>query len=144
MQQLVQSTFMGMRVASLLLGSYWCIIFAGTHYPKMRLPGFQWADKVYHLIAFAGLSFLLAWALPKHSLHPTRHVWIAAALAIVYGAFDELSQSLVRGRNTEFLDFLADSLGAIVGLACYFLIRKFVVQKNSLPADKRLLSATSR
>lgn len=68
------------------------------------VPG---SDKSHHFIAFAALAFPLSLSRPR--LAP----WVAL-LAAAYGGTIELIQPLV-GRDKEFLDFVADVTGAVLG-----------------------------
>ena len=79
------------------------------HPPRLAGP-FQW-DKLDHFIAYFGLSLLatLAWGL-RRSL-----VWVFLAMVALGGSL-EIIQSFV-GRDAEWGDFLANDLGAMLGLA---------------------------
>jgi len=73
-------------------------------------------DKLYHLLAYGGLTFVLIRALclscatrPSLSL-----VLWAALLAIVYGALDEFHQAFTPDRTMSVYDLLADAIGASV------------------------------
>lgn len=48
-------------------------------------------------------------------------------VASLYGAFDELHQMFIPGRNAELLDWLADFLGVCFGV----LFAKFILFKFS-------------
>lgn len=65
------------------------------------------SDKVAHGGAFLVLAGLLTLA--------TGRPVLAAALAILYGATDEVHQAFVPGRYPDLLDLLADAVGAVVG-----------------------------
>ena len=65
------------------------------------------SDKVGHFAAFAWLAAMLTLA--------TERPLLAAALATLYGATDEVHQAFVPGRWSDPLDLLADALGAAVG-----------------------------
>jgi hypothetical protein len=58
---MISSTINGIRIASVCLIGYWLALFVGTHLPA-RIPDMPGAndDKILHVIAFAGLSFLLS------------------------------------------------------------------------------------
>lgn len=74
-------------------------------------------DKAVHAAAFATLAFLLEWGLQSPRRWPTyrRHGFIFLAL-LAFGASDEWHQSFVPGREVSLGDWLADGLGALVGL----------------------------
>ncbi len=78
-----------------------------THISDAGVPG---SDKHHHMIAFAALTLPLAFARPRLAL------WIALA-GIAYGGAIELIQPLV-GRDKEFLDFVADGAGSLLGALC--------------------------
>ncbi|QDV66853.1 VanZ like family protein [Rosistilla carotiformis] len=126
MRQIITTTVLGMRLASLTLVAYWSVIFTGTHIPSVRLPSFSNADKAYHFAAFTGLAILLAWALPKSRRHPRRHLLIALGIGVAYAIFDESTQLLVRGRSAEVLDFAADCGGLLTGLFVYSVLRSLI------------------
>ena len=76
--------------------------------PVEKLPTVSGSDKVYHLISFAILT------LPIAIIRP-RAIWIILSLSIAFGGAIELLQPLVH-RNCEMADFLADAVGAILGV----------------------------
>ncbi|MEO8271825.1 MAG: VanZ family protein, partial [Aureliella sp.] len=78
------------RIASFCLVVYWLAIFTGTHLPGSSLPSFTTSDKVLHALAYTGLSFLLAWALPTLG-NSLIHVTWAAGIALAYSCVDELT-----------------------------------------------------
>ena len=93
---------------------YLAALFAFGLMPLKSLPGpdFALADKVWHLLAFAGLAALLS----RFALHFRRSPLEAARLgALLSGAMGgalELLQSLTRYRAAELADLVADGLGA--------------------------------
>ena len=78
------------------------------HVLYQSLPQVSGSDKVYHLISFAILT------LPIAIIRP-RAIWIILSLSIAFGGAIELLQPLVN-RNCEMADFLADTVGAILGV----------------------------
>lgn len=77
---------------------------------------FPHADKIIHTCLYAGLGFLCAWALRTTTLKGRAMLFpMAAAMAFVYGATDELHQSFVPGRTPSPADLVFDALGGIVG-----------------------------
>ena len=122
---MITSTFYGIRVASFCLIGYWLALFAGTHLPRVPMPNMAGGhnDKILHLVAFAGLSFLLSWAIPTKLTDRFRNVRLAGLSAILYGAFDEITQIPV-GRTADWLDLIADAIGVVVGLISYCVCRE--------------------
>ncbi len=101
---------------------YWLALFAGTHLPAMpQVVPVSISDKLMHVLAYAGLSFLLAMVFAER--RPIALVLYMQLLALVaiYGVVDEVLQTLV-GRDCELGDWVADVIGAGVGLACFHLI----------------------
>ena len=72
------------------------------------------ADKAAHLILFAVLSLLLARSLAPTSARKST-VLLAAFLSLSYGLLIELYQSFIPYRFFEYLDLLADGVGAVFG-----------------------------
>ena len=126
-ESMVQATIQGLRLATLVLIGYWGVIFIATHIPKGQMPDISKSDKLMHMIAFAGLAFLLAWAFPKESKRPYAHLIGAWIVACAYGAVDELSQIPV-GRHADVRDWIADSIGAVLGLIAYMIARKLWIR----------------
>jgi len=103
-----------------ILVAYWCILFYGTHMPLPpgALPG--GSDKVIHFVAYGLLAFLFI------SLRATRGSirWYSVVFRWLflagYGAFDELTQLLVK-RSADLHDWYADVAGATVGFAVFLI-----------------------
>ncbi len=70
-----------------------------------------------HFFTYALLAGLLLFALARGGRPGWRHVVVAFALAVLYGASDELHQSFVPDRAGRVDDLIVDTLGALVGLA---------------------------
>lgn len=107
------------RAAGLLLIVYWAALFIGTHIPS-PVHAFGANDKLLHLGAYAGLSFLMASAFAG-SWPRIRILLLAFGIVVGYGALDELSQLPIPGRHGDLWDWLADVSGAALGLLAYFL-----------------------
>jgi len=91
------------------------IILIGTSWPGVSLgPDGLALDKVAHFSAYAILAALI--------LRATRtpHSWRTAILVVIvvslFGAVDEWHQSFIPRRSMSFADWVADTLGAIVGV----------------------------
>ncbi len=105
---------------------YWALIFVLTTLPGHTLPKtFKISDKIEHALAYFGLAFLLFLAFHfkrRHSL--TKIAVLTFGIVIAYGAFDEIHQMFVPFRAAEWLDFVADVIGGLLGiwLANFFII----------------------
>jgi VanZ family protein len=108
---------------------YWIVLFTATSLPASNLPSVDVSDKIKHFSAFFGLSVLLSLTLLyQGKVLLFKKYFLAAALVIcsIYGLLDEFHQSFVPGRNSEFLDWVADFLGAAAGvLLVYYLLKKY-------------------
>ena len=89
------------------------------------MPKFFGADKLVHLVCFAGLAFWVAFGfnLKKYS-----QFWISSVFVSVYGIIDEIHQSFTPGRSVSFFDWCCDSIGAVLGslifvFVCYLIKR---------------------
>lgn len=94
-----------------LAGAFaWLLLLSIACLMPLPLSGddqFQWMDKLAHLLMFAAGGFWLGLRLPA----------LATGLALVaLGVLIEWLQSLTPYRSAEFLDWLADVLGAGLGL----------------------------
>ena len=103
-------------LVTILLCLYWGMLFYGTHMPLPvgALPGHS--DKWIHCFAYALLAILL---LSLRAIRgPFQWTSIVARWLFLafYGAFDEITQALVK-RSPDLEDWFADLLGAAVGLA---------------------------
>lgn len=104
------------------------VIFGFSSLPGTTIPistPYQ-LDKLIHAGIFFVLCFLLNRALYNQSHFRSLsdyHLVISLLIVIAYGVSDELHQIVVPGRDPDFYDALADSLG---GFACtwYLLVRK--------------------
>jgi VanZ family protein len=113
---------------SVVTTAYWIALFVATHLPveldPLRTP--NPLDKMQHFGAFLVLAMLLcaagaAWGAASWRL-------VAAVLGVValYGVFDEVTQGLVRYREPEVLDWVADLVGAMLGIATFWVGRRLL------------------
>ncbi len=108
------------RRAWILAIAYVALIFAVSSIPGsiLRVPQFRLSDKVAHAVEYAVLGFLLASAY-RRALAPDRLRWLGpyvVATGLAIGVADEFYQLTVPGRATEFLDWVGDAVGVLVGL----------------------------
>ncbi|MGD9634034.1 MAG: VanZ family protein [Pirellulales bacterium] len=110
-----------------LLAAYALALVVGTHLPPaaIRVP-IERTDKLLHFSAYAGLAFLLAiaWETSTGRLNGRhlRLLWMAIAL---FAVLDEVTQLLV-GRDATAGDWLADVLGAALGLVVFRVWQRWV------------------
>ncbi len=76
-------------------------------------------DKLVHLLMYFGFTVLWILALKQ------RKTAIIAIIAILFGGFIEIIQGAMhQHRSADWLDFLANTIGVLIGL---FLIKKIIL-----------------
>ena len=88
---------------------------------------FEHADKVKHVLAFGIMASVasLGWAASRST-----GLRIAGAL-VLYGAFIEVVQFFIPGRDASVLDLVADAVGVAAGLLAVRAARLGLRQDNS-------------
>jgi VanZ family protein len=112
------------RFWQIALAVYWLLLLVSTHLPQETplLPK-DGADKLLHVAAFAALAILSAVTVQRTTgrLRHRRLLYLWMAL-IVYAALDEWTQTFV-GRYSSIKDWMADAIGAGLGLALFAWLR---------------------
>lgn len=97
-------------------------LLPGSSFPTVDV---QWVslDKLVHLIMYVALAWTLAYGFKWQTTYPHLHqrfLLYAFLISCLYGAFIELLQfALTPDRAAELFDFVADAVGAALGLATY-------------------------
>jgi VanZ family protein len=97
-------------------------------HPEDQLPSFllkDVSDKVLHAVEYGILS-LLCYRAFRWAAGPAvarRAVVLAIVAASVYGITDEVHQFFVPLRESSWLDWLADTVGATIGAVSWWSIR---------------------
>ena len=76
-------------------------------------------DWILHAVEYAGLAVLLCRALIGEGLGWLLSVVLALTATSVYGASDEWHQAFVPLRSSEVRDWMADTIGGVIGGAIY-------------------------
>lgn len=98
--------------------------------PSQDLPEtFEVSDKMKHFFAFFVLSFLLGMSL--HFQEKFRNiakysVFVVLALASFYGGLTEVIQSYVPGRSCDFIDWMFDLGGVLLGILAFLIFIKSI------------------
>jgi VanZ family protein len=89
-------------------------------------PGILGFDKFQHVLAYAVLAFAACfWVSPAfRKRRPVIALLLAALAGSLYGVIDEVHQYFVPSRECSVRDWLADTLGAVVGAAAMRLGRR--------------------
>jgi len=108
---------------------YWVILLILTSLPSGIAVTVDVSDKVNHFGAYGLLSVLLFLTMNFQMKYPflkKNANWLTVLIASSYGVLDELHQMLVPGRSCEFLDWLADISGSLLGvLIIQWLLKKY-------------------
>jgi VanZ family protein len=112
------------RGLAVLLIAYWLAMFVATHVPRVPqqlslMPG---GDKSQHLIAYAGLAFLIGIRQSVGDSLGRKRAMFVFGIVALYGVIDELTQIPV-GRTADVNDWLADVTGAGAGLGLLTALR---------------------
>lgn len=86
-----------------------------------RAPGVP-LDKITHFFAFLGLEWLFELALAETAAASRRRAAVAGSAGA--GGLLELAQAALPYRAAEWLDLLADTLGALAGAALLMLLAR--------------------
>lgn len=83
-------------------------------------------DKVQHSIAYMALACMVGlWPSQKQwKTHGFLTLLVVIGIASAYGIIDEIHQSFVPGRDCNVWDWLADTIGAILGAALMLLMNR--------------------
>lgn len=131
-----------------LLVLAWGCAFTATHWPASSSEGvmpFPHADKLVHgaiyaLLAVTALAAATAWRIP---LSLKLGLAVGGTLAAL-GILDEATQLLVRGRSADVMDWVADSLGAFLGIGLYAAGRMWILAKQPHAATETAASQEIR
>jgi VanZ family protein len=107
---------------------YWVLLFTLTSLPSQSVPAVGVNDKVEHLLAYFGLSFLLYLALlfqKKSAFLKNSAVLFTLLFVFLYGVLDEVHQLMIPGRSCELFDFAADMAGGIIGIILVKILMVF-------------------
>ena len=84
-------------------------------------------DKVAHLLMYATFAFLCLWGYRQQFVsngiaYQRKALLLAVIIGIAYGGITELMQEyLVPSRTGDWIDFLADIIGTLVGTTIFYL-----------------------
>lgn len=95
---------------------------------------FENFDKLVHFSEYAVLGLFIGAAFFSrgHLSLANPKIWAAFFLVCVLAWLDEFHQRFVPGRHSDWRDWAVDVLGAMFGMACYWLIKRRLARKRSL------------
>ena len=126
MQPVTKISVLGVRLAIMVLGLYWLMMFTGTHLAASTLEvadsfGPQVSDKVKHFGAFFVLGTLLCYV--TNSDRWLKRFISIGVLGMAYAGIDEYTQRFVPGRYPDVSDFVADTLGLCTAIIAYIVAK---------------------
>jgi VanZ family protein len=97
-----------------------------------QLKGILGYDKLLHLLAYLALSGSAALWFPPEQWESRRFLTflLTVIIASVYGMIDEIHQSFVPGRDCSVWDWIADTLGAMIGAGAGMLGVRRIASAN--------------
>lgn len=107
-----------LRLRRLAFAAALIATFVAACLPPVAAATLGESDKVDHIVAFAVLGTLAAWAYPR-----LRPGLILAGLALVGGAIELVQAIPAIGRDAEWADWGADLAAAAITLAIVALLR---------------------
>ncbi len=93
-------------------------------------PDVPFWDKWIHFVEYAVLGFLLMRNLTTEKVRKLKEnaILVTFFFGTFYGATDEIHQYFVPGRYCDFMDFVADTFGVLLGIGVwkvFIKMRKF-------------------
>ncbi|MEQ9426568.1 MAG: VanZ family protein [Cyclobacteriaceae bacterium] len=87
--------------------------------PYFEFLKWPYVDKIVHLGCFTILAFLMAGAT---KMWLSKKWWIIVSVGSFYGLLIEWLQIAIPGRSFEWQDWVADTMGAVIGCFAFMLL----------------------
>ena len=128
----------GVRSHLRVWGPVWAamaLIFAASGTSSLPSAVRALDDGLWHGLGYGVLAALLLRALASARWEAVtgRTALLAAVLATLYGATDELHQWFVPGRTAQWSDLVADAAGAVVVCGAAWMWRARAARRESAP-----------
>ena len=94
----------------------------GREVPNIRIP---FIDKWVHFVLFGGFSFLWLCTRSRPAFR-TGLVVFLASVALGYGVELIQGSGITSGRSYDLYDVYADSVGGLLGVLLFFLLRRSI------------------
>lgn len=92
-----------------------------------QMPSAQVNDKLVHGVMYLALAVTLMGGFAYIRRATAPYYILTCVLAILYGgAMEVLQRYCTLTRSADFMDLLADGIGAVAGVTLFYLIRTFV------------------
>ncbi|MEK7699682.1 MAG: VanZ family protein [Planctomycetota bacterium] len=129
-------------IRCLLTLAYAAAIFRVSSEDTSSVPLLPHIDKVIHCVEYGILCLLICWSISSAHVSAKSIYKIALPIALtsIYGATDEFHQSFTPHRSVEFLDWMADTVGAMIaGFTWQALVYRQRTKEKSLAMDETLV-----
>jgi VanZ family protein len=96
----------------------WVILLFGlSSIPDLSPPLkiWKWEDKIDHTLAYLPLGWFLMRAFAWNGRNMRKAFWLTLMIGTLYGISDEIHQYFVPGRDMNWLDAVADTIGIALG-----------------------------
>ena len=111
-----------------------CLLLIGVlsftpFFPETPLDGVEFIDKWTHLVMYGGTSAVIWWEyLRSHAVinYWRLLLWAVVGMIVLGGVVELLQAYCTTTRSGEWLDFLADSVGVLLGAAVGLLMKRFL------------------
>lgn len=122
-----------------LIGGYWKSIIVGigilyvslVRDPGISLPSIDGADKWVHGLMYAILGIAIYWDSIRQKMSGWLLWLIAMVLPMVYGGIIEIAQERwFAPRSGEWMDWLADCIGVVVGVVLVMIIKRLYSNRH--------------
>jgi VanZ family protein len=129
-----------LRIITGIAAVIWAVlIFVVSAIPA---EGFPSHPGFLNYLAHFGEYLILGVLLTITINSPRRALWIAAVIAVIiaslYAASDEIHQLFVAGRNSDPIDWLTDTIGALIGAAGVIWVISSRKVRRSRGKDQKL------
>lgn len=107
--------------------------FPGKDFPKIDIT---LIDKYVHFVVYFGLYLLFFYSLKNQTKFTKLHsspFFFALLFTSLYGITDEVHQYFVPGRSSDILDWVSDTLGALL---CLIFIKIFYKKLPFINSNK--------
>ncbi|MCK5211444.1 VanZ family protein [Candidatus Parcubacteria bacterium] len=106
-----------------LLINWLFFILIVTGFPTLPYDGtvISWHDKIFHILLFGVLAYLILYSLAPHKIAIKTSILIACFFSALASVGVEIMQRYVPGRTVSEYDFLAGLIGIIIFVLFYYV-----------------------
>jgi VanZ family protein len=114
--------------ALLIAGAIW---FLSSQSVLPQVKGILGFDKLQHMIAYLVLAVTIGFWVSPEFWRQRRFLALLLVVLVssAYGAIDEVHQIFTPGRECSVWDWIADTIGAMLGAAAVMWVNTFILNK---------------